>query len=133
MGATSTRYLRGLGTKSIETGQSLIDRLVGYTKNEMPVYSDEAALQYMSEAEKLGYGGIMDWLSGKQGTPAVTAEGLINEILAGNLYEQPGVKSSFEKAIESPIYDTLRKETMPQIAASAGKGGTYFSTMRGGA
>jgi len=114
----------------LKTGKKLVDKLVGYTEKPMPTFSEEEALGYYSDLEKMGYQEILDWLSGENG-PAAQAEGLISQILSGQLYQQPGVRSMFGTAIEAPIMDLLRSQVMPQIAASSGKGGTYFSTMRG--
>ncbi len=112
MSKSSLRSMRAMGTGAFQTSQGLINQLTEYTKRPLPVFREEEAQGYLSEPEKL-------------------AGQVIREILEGNLYNQPGVKSRFAGAIETPIMNVLNERVMPQIAASAGKGGTYFSTMRG--
>lgn len=88
----------------------------------------------LQPVEKESMGLMEQILSGQESTGA-TAEKLLQEIIAGrpieNLLQPERAKNYLAATVKGPIMERLEEETLPSIAASAGKGGTYFSTMRG--
>lgn len=95
-------------------------------------YPGMSELTKLKPVERESMGLMERLMSGKD---TYGAEELLKQIISGRPVEdllQPERAKRYTAAtITGPIMQRLEEEMLPSIAASAGKGGAYFSTMRG--
>jgi hypothetical protein len=115
--------------------QGLSNQFSGYLSKNLgrdttyPGINDITKLQPI-ETQSMG---LMEQLL--SGSDPYGSEGLLKQIISGrpvtNMLNPERARNYMSATVKGPIMERLMEETLPSINASAGKGGTYFSTMRG--
>jgi hypothetical protein len=115
--------------------QGLSSQLSGYMSANMgatQTYPNIGKITEQYPVEKNAMGLLESILSGKD---PYGAQNQLKNIIAGqpveNLLQPERAKNYMSATVIGPIMQRLQEELLPAIQASAGKGGTYFSTMRG--
>lgn len=114
---------------------NLSSQLSGYLSSNLgtaQTYPNMGKITQLSAGEQSAQGLIERLMSGED---IYGAEGQLKNIIAGqpveNLLQPERAKNYMSATVVGPIMQRLQEELLPAIQASAGKGGTYFSTMRG--